>query len=113
MLPLFALVLSSSLLRPALAGEEPPRGATLYASSCTTCHGAKADGKGPAAIAMRPRPTDFTQAAWWKDRTDATVAASIRAGKPGTAMGAFPQISEGDALAIASWLRARAPSPTP
>ena len=62
-------------------------------------------------FAIRPRPTDFTQAAFWKDRTDATVVAAIRAGKPGTAMTAFPQLTEAEAADVTAYLRTLAPKP--
>lgn len=86
------------------AGEPPPRGATIYASSCAACHGGKGNGKGPASIAMKPKPTDFTAAAWWEGRTDDAIAASIRAGRPGTAMSAFPKLTDEELAAVVSYL---------
>jgi len=36
-------------------------GRTAYLQYCRACHGEKGDGRGPAALALRPPPRDFTQ----------------------------------------------------
>ena len=94
---------------PARAEDAPAPGEVLYRANCSACHGRAGDGKGPAAVALRPRPTDFTQAAYWKDRTDASVVAAVRAGKPGTSMTAFPQLAEQEAGQLVAYLRTLAP----
>ena len=40
-------------------------GKALYAQRCVACHGAGAQGDGPAAVAFDPRPADFTDKARW------------------------------------------------
>ncbi len=95
----------------ARAGDPPPRGATVYASSCAACHGSKGNGKGPASIAMKPKPTDFTAAAWWEGKKDDAIAASIRAGRPGTAMSAFPKLTDEDLTAVVNYLHTFEPKP--
>jgi mono/diheme cytochrome c family protein len=107
-------LLLALLLHDAAADDAPkPRGQVLYASSCAACHGSKGDGKGPAAVALRPKPTDFTRAAWWVDRTDATIAASIRAGSPGTAMSPFPALTDAEVNDLVAFLHTFKPAPTP
>ena len=69
------------------------RGKAIYGSNCVACHGRSGDGKGPAAQAMRPAPTDFTTGEWWKGKTDAQIAAMIKNGTAGTPMVAFPKLS--------------------
>ena len=64
-------------------------GAGVYASRCAFCHGATGKGDGPAGGALKPAPTDFTAAAYWKAATIETMKAAIANGKPGTAMVAF------------------------
>jgi mono/diheme cytochrome c family protein len=39
------------------------QGRELYVEYCASCHGAKADGVGPAAEAMDPRPADLRRIA--------------------------------------------------
>lgn len=87
------------------------RGRAVYEANCTACHGLAADGKGPAALAFDPKPVDFTKTVWWSTRTDPDVAAAIRAGKPGTAMTAFAQLSEEQVADMVAWLRTRAAAP--
>ncbi len=92
------------------------RGQSLYSANCTACHGAKADGKGPAAVALNPKPTDFTAAAYWAKvaagaEGDAQIAAAIRAGRPGTSMTGFTQLTEADVADVVGWLRTLAPKP--
>jgi mono/diheme cytochrome c family protein len=86
-------------------------GKATYEANCTACHGMLADGAGPAAIAFDPKPVDFTKPTWWATRTDADVASAIRAGKPGTAMTAFSQLSEAQVIDLVAWLRTRANVP--
>ena len=41
---------------------------TAYDTVCATCHGAKGDGKGPAGVALNPRPASFIDPAFWSDK---------------------------------------------
>jgi high-affinity iron transporter len=100
------VVLGLAQATPAAAAD--PDGAAVYRQNCVACHGAKADGKGPAAAALRPAPTDFTQASWWAGRTDAQVAASIRKGKPGTPMMPYTSLTDDELTAMVAWLRTQA-----
>ncbi len=104
--PMF-LILAAMLLPPAFADGDSSRGKTLYQANCLACHGAKADGKGPAAAALSPRPTDFTSAEWWSGKSNASVADTIRTGKPGTSMMAFAQLSDEDLTDLTAYLRSR------
>ncbi len=36
-----------------------------YATFCASCHGANGDGKGPAGMALNPKPRNFKDVAWW------------------------------------------------
>ena len=45
-------------------------------------------------MAMNPKPTDFTQAEYWANRTDAYVIQQIKYGAPEVFMPAFPKIPE-------------------
>ena len=101
-----------ALLVSSLASAaDPADGKSAYAANCATCHGRKGNGKGPAAIALKPKPTNFTEADWWVGRTDEQISASIRAGKPDTAMPPFPDLSDAQVADIVAHLRTFGPQP--
>ena len=85
-------------------------GRALYMSSCMACHGVKADGKGPAAAALKPAPSDFTSADFWADRDDASIKVVVKACKPGTSMMAFPGLSDAQLDDVVAYLRTLAPA---
>lgn len=99
------LLLSAAFAADLVAGR------ATYEANCTACHGMLADGNGPAAMAFESKPVDFTKATWWSTRTDADVASAIRAGKPGTPMSAFSQLTEAQVGDLVAWLRTRAATP--
>ncbi|MBK9030157.1 MAG: c-type cytochrome [Myxococcales bacterium] len=79
-------------LAPAAAA--PPDGPALYDRLCLPCHGARGDGRGPAAPWLDPAPRDFTAGAWkWTTTGDASLPAradlraTIRWGAPGAMPG--------------------------
>lgn len=49
---------------------------------CGSCHGEKGDGQGPAAVALKPRPANFTDPAFWATRDRAHIAKVVREGGP-------------------------------
>lgn len=103
---LFLAALTASVESSARAGSAPPvDGARLYSTSCLVCHGVKGDGKGPAGIALKPPPTNFTLAAWSAQATDDQIKAAIRAGVPGTSMKAYPKFQEAELNALVLHLR--------
>jgi mono/diheme cytochrome c family protein len=105
-------MLTVLLLTDSALAADPAAGKAIYAANCTACHGVAGDGKGPAAIALRPKPTDFTVAAWWADKTDEQLVATIRSGRPGTSMTGFTQIPEADVANVVAYLRTF-PAPKP
>lgn len=84
------------------------RGARIYRTSCSACHGAERAGDGPAAAAIKPAPTNLADPAWWEGRDLDSVRIVIRAGKPGTAMMAFGQLSDDDIDNVIAWLQSEA-----
>jgi mono/diheme cytochrome c family protein len=78
------------------------RGSTIYAKSCSVCHGDRGDGNSWAKGQMRPPPRDFTSAQTKKELTRERIIASITHGRPGTAMSAFgSQLGRQDIEAVA------------
>jgi len=60
--------------------------ATIYAQQCTSCHGAKGKGDGPAGQYLNPKPSDF--AVSLKGKSDDWIAKAITGG--GSAVGESP-----------------------
>jgi cytochrome c oxidase cbb3-type subunit 2 len=43
-------------------------GKDIYENKCQMCHGLKGDGNGPAAAAFHPKPANFTDSKFWKQK---------------------------------------------
>ena len=60
---LFLLPIGETLGKDPAPPNKTPQlvseGKKLYEQNCVACHGAKGDGKGPAAAALKPAPSDF------------------------------------------------------
>ena len=109
-LALLVVSLAGSL--PARAAGDATKGGTVYQANCAACHGKEANGAGPAAAALRPKPTNFTASAFWTGKDDARVRSMIKTGKPGTAMMPFPGLSAQDLDDLVAFLRTKAPAAT-
>jgi len=99
-----------SLLIPLAAAactDRVARGRELYAKhGCAVCHGPNGRGDGPAAKTLTPPPRDLADERHYKEgSSEDAIAASIRHGVSGSgAMPAFPNLSQDDAQAIATWV---------
>ena len=89
------------------------KGQRLYRRACAPCHGARGDGRGPAASALEPKPHDFTTGLY-KFRstpfnavpTDADLMRTISEGIPGSAMPAWKRLlSEPQRLALVQYIK--------
>jgi mono/diheme cytochrome c family protein len=79
---------------PAQAAED---GAALYSSYCASCHGAAGRGDGAAAVALDPKPANFSDPKFWETRNEADVKKVIKEG--GASVGKSPlMIAWGSAL---------------
>lgn len=85
----FLMAASWLLLATPAHAAEAEKGKSIYASRCMFCHGAAGRGDGPAGAALKPAPTNFTSAEFWKTAKIEAMKDVIANGKPGTAMVAF------------------------
>lgn len=93
--------------------------ARLYADACAACHGARGDGRGPAARGLGlPRPRDFT-AGVFKFRTtpsgslpsDQDLFRTISQGVAGTWMPAWgTRLTEAECWALVRYIKSFAPT---
>ncbi len=86
-----------------VAAQDLENGRQIYDRWCAECHGAEGRGDGPAADYMLPRPRDFVQARYQirttangELPTDADILQVLELGMPGTAMPAWPNLSESE-----------------
>lgn len=100
MLIIVSFMMSASVLAasetPIPSPDKIAAGEKLYATNCSTCHGAKGQGDGPAAMAFNPKPRNL-QTEPFKAGTDADkVFATISKGLTGSNMPGFSQLNEND-----------------
>jgi len=81
-----------ALLLPSvvLAQGDPAKGKDLYAKHCAGCHGLSGKGDGPAAAAISPKPTDFSNKGYMAGLKDQYLFDLVQKG--GAAMGKSPLI---------------------
>lgn len=80
-------------------------GKKLYAG-CVACHGADGKGNGPAAVALKPKPQNFTSSKGWTNgHTVADIFKTLTKGVPGTAMPAFDTLSVKDRFDLAHYVQ--------
>ena len=77
------------LLVAATGWTDDSSGGRLYAERCSGCHGDRGGGDGPAAAALIPKPKNFRDPGYWKERTLEQLHTIVKKGKPGTMMPAF------------------------
>lgn len=69
--------------------EARVRGRALYLRSCALCHGERGDGHGTRSEGLRPRARDLTDPGFRRRTSPRQLFATIREGRPGTAMPAM------------------------
>jgi len=50
---------------------------TMFTTRCTPCHGATGRGDGPGAVALTPKPRNYTDTTWQKSVTDEQIKKTI------------------------------------
>jgi DMSO reductase family type II enzyme heme b subunit len=87
------------------------KGKVIYDQWCSSCHGEKGDGKGPAADFVWPKPRDFTKGTYKFKSTasgepavDSDIMRTIREGNPGTSMPAWKRFNDDEVKALADYL---------
>lgn len=82
------------------------QGKQLFAVNCVMCHGAAGKGDGAAAVALTPKPRDFSKAAGWTvGYTIADIYQTLTEGVKGTPMPAFDALTPTDRFAVAHYVQ--------
>ncbi len=78
----------------------------IYQQYCSVCHGDKGDGKSRAQGGLVPPPKDFTQPRVAIELTRERMIASVRDGRPGTAMSGWEgRLSRAEISAVVDYVR--------
>jgi|CXWL01.1.fsa_nt_gi high-affinity iron transporter len=79
-------------------------GQRLWAVNCAVCHGAQGNGQTSFTETLKPPPTDFTDAQVLSGLSPFRAYNALSSGIPGTAMPAFPTLSEQERWDLAFYL---------
>lgn len=85
------------------------RGQSVFTTRCAGCHGANAQGDGPASATLLPTPADLTAAVFSVARLNDVLWNGV----PGTAMPKWKELSKEDLKAVIAFAASRGPAPTP
>ena len=92
------------------------RGRAVYEIYCFSCHGLKGDGRGPAAIGLRPPARDFTRGVFkfaavpsGQLPRDADLVRIVRGGLHGTAMLPWKDVPARELLDTIQYLKTFSP----
>lgn len=111
MLPRVSFVGFAACLAFDAVGGTPQASATpaaLYQSYCSVCHGEQGNGQSRARASLSPPPTDFTSAAARVNLPRERMIASVREGRPGTAMVSWrTQLSDTQIATIVDHIRSK------
>lgn len=94
-----------------LANTATDAGQTLYRKNCASCHGMAGKGDGPAAMALDPKPANFTDPALMHKATDQQLLGIIQNGFPKSDMKAWKgKLTEDQMKELVAYIRTFAPS---
>lgn len=121
LLPLASLCLGTSIFGDTAVQSMTTQqliqsGREAFVNRCSGCHGTEADGNGPAALMLNPRPRNLVAGSFKFRSTPSGVLPTIKdlirtidRGVPGTAMPPFREIPESEKFALAMYIRSLRP----
>ncbi len=91
---------------PEASSEQLEQGKKTFMTTCATCHGMTGKGDGAAAVALNPKPADFTDDAHSRFYSDQGRLYIIKNGVQGTGMTAWSSaLSEEEMLSVYLYVR--------
>jgi mono/diheme cytochrome c family protein len=92
-------------------------GQQIYQVHCAGCHGARGDGRGPAARFLEPKPADFTRGIFkfasvkaGQLPRDEDLMRTLTRGLPGSSMPSWQALPAEDQLAVIAYLKTFSPA---
>lgn len=79
-------------------------GAAIFAANCAICHGLNGDGRGQRTEGMVPPPANLKLPPWSDPRFAGKVFLVIRNGVGGTAMPAWPTLSDRQIWTVVAYI---------
>ena len=79
-------------------------GRALFLKNCANCHGEKGDGKNITFIGLNPVPASFLDSSVVDKLSPFQTFNTVRLGLPGTAMQAFPQLTDREVWDLAFYI---------
>lgn len=100
------LVLSTSLLAapPKLTPDLLKKGEASFKANCVACHGKSGSGDGEVGKMLKPSPRNFSKDKFKQGCNVADIFKTLTSGVPGTAMAAYPHLSEEERWALAYYV---------
>ena len=89
--------------------ESIAAGKAMFQQTCASCHGMEGKGDGPAAVALNPKPANFTKGQFKHGDTDAAIFKTISTGVPGTGMVGWSSIPEKDRWNLVNYIKSLGP----
>ncbi len=91
---------------PAATNEQLAIGKKIFTKSCVTCHGKSGKGNGPASVAFKQKPADFTDPEHSKFYSDQGRLHIIKKGITGTPMPGWEGVlNEKEILSVHAYIR--------
>jgi len=79
-------------------------GASIFAANCAICHGKTGDGQGVRKQGLVPRPVNLKLPPWSDPSSAGKIFFVVRHGIRGTAMPAWPSLSDGDIWNVVAYI---------
>lgn len=89
---------------PAPSNELLEKGKAAFTINCVPCHGPKGAGDGPAAVALTPKPRNYTTDVFKNGDKVENVFKTVSEGIKDTAMVAYGHLPEQDRWALAYYV---------
>ncbi|MBI5058780.1 c-type cytochrome [candidate division KSB1 bacterium] len=89
------------------------KGRPLFGINCASCHGPKGYGDGDRAASLNPKPRNYHTEKFKFGDDIFSIYSTLLKGSPGTSMPSFALLPPEDVMAMAHYVRALIPKPTP